>query len=56
MASPTFRKLDKDVLLKMLSDLAVSSKERRAAAGAEQPDQKSENDSELQGAPFETQK
>jgi hypothetical protein len=56
MASPTFRKLDKDVLLKMLSDLAVTSKERRAAAATEQPEKRSEAESEMGGGPVEAQK
>jgi len=56
MAPSTFHRLDKEVLLNMLSELAVSSKSKRTAAEAEQPEMKDRAESLLQEkCPSETQ-
>jgi hypothetical protein len=47
MASPNFRRLDKEVLLKMLSELALSSKNERTVAEAEDPEKKGRVESVL---------
>jgi hypothetical protein len=47
MASPTFRKLDKDALLKMLSDLALSAKQKPPAAASEQSEKKAQIEPDL---------
>jgi hypothetical protein len=40
MAPPTFHRLDKEVLLRMLSELALSSKSKRTAAEVEESEKK----------------
>ncbi len=55
MAPPTFHKLDKEVLLKMLSGLALSSKNKRAATEAEPPEKKDRVKSSLQERCHENQ-
>jgi len=56
MAPPTFHRLDKEVILKILSDLALSSKNKRTAAEAEQPEKKDRVESVRQEkCPSETQ-
>jgi hypothetical protein len=57
MAPATFHRFDKEVLLKMLSDLALSPKNKRTAAEAEQSGKKDQVESAPQEqCPSETQK